>query len=279
MIRDRIGNAALRAYPREVRRTRGPEMLSTLLDMGGRSKMAFARESGSLVLGGLRERAAITAQSGPGRLIADSCCQAGVIWSMLVAWQWLHLTAHMDIANLLLPTVVVWALLTCALAGYDRIAGFLGVCGTTAIIAIDALGDPLDLTNRLLLDIARVLVPLICFTVMAYAPRTRPRDARRLLWLLPIAMLAVVPYFPLGSVGFLAILSAYGLVRLAADPRLAIACGLVSATWALSWLAAGVVYHAPVLQAPSVLIVILAAPPMLMAGATRLAYLRRNTAR
>jgi hypothetical protein len=95
---------------------------------------------------------------------------------MLVAWQWLRLIAHMDVTNLLLPTVLVWALLACALAGYDRIAGFLGVCGTTAIIAIDALSVPAELTNRLLLDIARFLVPLICFTVMAYS--TRPGRGR-----------------------------------------------------------------------------------------------------
>ena len=64
MIRERIGQAALRAYPPAVRQTRGLEMLGMLLDAGEQSSRAFVRESGSLVLGGLRERRAITARAG-----------------------------------------------------------------------------------------------------------------------------------------------------------------------------------------------------------------------
>ena len=79
MIRERIGRAALRAYPPAVRQARGLEMLGMLLDAGESSGRAFVRESGSLVLGGLRERRAITARAGTRRLIADSCCQAVLI--------------------------------------------------------------------------------------------------------------------------------------------------------------------------------------------------------
>ncbi len=84
MIRERIGQAALRAYPPAVRQTRGLEMLGMLLDAGEQSNRAFVRESGSLVLGGLRERGAITARAGIRRLIADSCCQAVLIWLTLL---------------------------------------------------------------------------------------------------------------------------------------------------------------------------------------------------
>jgi hypothetical protein len=185
VIRERIGAAALRAYPREARQTRGPEMLSTLLDASGQSNLAFARESASLVLGGLRERATITAQSGTRRSIADSCCEAAVIWS-------------------------------------------------------------------------------------------RPRDARRLLWLVPIAVLAVLlpPVGRWESVGFLAILSLGGLVRLAYDPRLAIACGLVWATLAL-----GARYDALSFEYSIRWTVIVAAPPILMIGTARLGFMRRAAAR
>ncbi len=57
MRRERIGAIVLRAYPPAVRLARGPEMLSMLLDAGAQSRLAFARECGSLIVGGLRERA------------------------------------------------------------------------------------------------------------------------------------------------------------------------------------------------------------------------------
>lgn len=73
MSRERIGALALRAYPPAIRQTRGLEMLSALLDAGGTSNAAFAWECGSLVVGGVRERAAITAgrlRERRGRLVA-----------------------------------------------------------------------------------------------------------------------------------------------------------------------------------------------------------------
>lgn len=66
MIRERIGAFVLRAYPPSARRARGPEMLSMLLDAGEPSRLEFTRECGSLVIGGLRERA----HSGGARLLA-----------------------------------------------------------------------------------------------------------------------------------------------------------------------------------------------------------------
>jgi hypothetical protein len=54
---ERIGAIVLRAYPPAIRLARGPEMLSMLLDAGDQSRLAFTRECGSLLMGGLRERA------------------------------------------------------------------------------------------------------------------------------------------------------------------------------------------------------------------------------
>jgi hypothetical protein len=84
VIRERIGQAALRTYPPAARQTRGLEMLGMLLDAGEQSDWVFVRDSGSLVLGGLRERRAIIARAGSRRLIADSCCKAVLIWLMLL---------------------------------------------------------------------------------------------------------------------------------------------------------------------------------------------------
>jgi hypothetical protein len=67
---------------------------------------------------------------------------------------------------------------------------------------------------------------------MVRAPRKRPRDPRRLLWLLPVSALAALhahahAHADVGLPEALAVMSADGLLRLLHDPRLAIACSLV----------------------------------------------------
>lgn len=221
MIRERIGQAALRAYPPAVRQTRGPEMLGMLLDAGEQSSWALVRESGSLVLGGLRERGAITARAGTRRLLADSCCQAVLIW--LTLWLISALNAG-GVAGpskqLLVQEVVLAAILVCALIGYERIAA---VSGLAAIAAY----SPLGLHTQLVL-LAKVLVLIACLFVMVRAPRQRPRDPRQLLWLLPVCVVAALhAHAHVGLPEVLAVVSVGGLLRLFHDPRLAIACGLV----------------------------------------------------
>ena len=56
MIRRRLGSLAVRAYPREIRRVRGVEMVDTLLDRSEESRSEFVRDCASLVTAGLRER-------------------------------------------------------------------------------------------------------------------------------------------------------------------------------------------------------------------------------
>jgi len=221
VIRERIGRAALRAYPPAVRQTRGPEMLGMLLDAGEQSHWALVRESGSLVLGGLRERRALAARAGSRRLVADACCQAVLI--LLTLWL-ISAVNKQAIAGasrqLLLQEVVLAAILTCALIGYQRIAA-LG--GLAALIAYGPLGPPIQLVA-----LARVLIPIACLFVMVRAPQRRPRDLRRLLWLLPVAVLAAVhAHAHISLPEMLAVMSIGGLLRLLHDPRLAIACSLV----------------------------------------------------
>ena len=224
MIRERIGQAALRAYPPAVRQTRGLEMLGMLLDAGEQSNPAFARESGSLVLGGLRERRAITARAGTRRLIADSCCQAVLIWLTL----WIISALNTEFIagpsqQLLVQQVMLGAILACALIGFERIAA---IGGLAAFAASGPLG-PLGPHTQLVL-FARGLVPIACLLVMVRAPRQRPRDPRRLLWLVPVIVLAALqPHAWVGLPEVLAVMSAGGLLRLFHDPRLAIACSLV----------------------------------------------------
>ncbi len=221
MSRERIGRAALRAYPPAVRQTRGLEMLGVLLDAGEQSNRAFVRESGLLVLCGLRERGAITARAGTSRLLADSCCQAALIFLMLWLISALNTEAIAGPSQqLVVQAVVLAAILACALIGYERIAALSGLAG---LIAYGPLGQ-----HTQLVGLARVLVLIACLLVMVRAPQRRSRDPRQLLWLLPVAVLAALP--PHAHVSLpeaLAVMSIGGLLRLFHDPRLAIACSLV----------------------------------------------------
>lgn len=218
MIREPIGQAALRAYPPAMRRTRGPEMLGTLLDAGEQSRWAFVRESASLVLGGLRERGALTARARTRRLIADSCCQAVMI--SLTLWILGILKTHVIAGpnhRLPIQAGVLAAILVCALIGYERIAAVGG------LVAIAAFG-PLGPHTQLVL-LAKLLVPIACLLVMVSAPQKRRRDPRQLLWLLPVCLLAPL-HAEVGLPEALAVISLCGLLRLFHDPRLAIACSL-----------------------------------------------------
>jgi hypothetical protein len=222
VIHERIGQAALRAYPPAVRQTRGPEMLGMLLDASEGSNWAFGRETGSLVLGGLRERRAITARAGTRRLIADSCCQAVLIWLTLWIISALNTEAIAGPGqHLLIQEVVLVTILACALIGYERIAAVSGLAAIVAFVPFAALihTQPMWLVT--------VLVPIACLLVMARAPRKRPRRARRLLWLLPVgAFAALEPHALVGLPEALALISLGGLLRLPQDPRLAVACSL-----------------------------------------------------
>ena len=220
MIREQIGRAALRAYPPAVREARGLEMLGMLLDAGEHSRWAFARESGSLVLGGLRARGALTARAGTRRLVADACCQAVIIFLMLWIISALNTEAIGGPSQqLVLQAVVLAAILACALIGYERIAAIGGLA------ALAAYG-PLPHTQLVLL--ARVLVPIGCLLVMVRAPQRRVRDPRQLLWLLPVCVLAALhAHAHVGLPEVLSLMSLGGLLRLLHDPRFAIACSLV----------------------------------------------------
>ena len=281
MIRERIGRAALRAYPPAVRQTRGPEMLGMLLDAGEQSNWAFVRESGSLVLGGFRERRAITARAGIRRLLADSCCQAVVILLMLLMIR--VLSAELSAGpsqQLLVQQVVLGAILACALIGFDRIAA---IGGLAAFAAFGPLGP-----HTQLVWLASGLVPIVCLLVMVLAPRQRPRDPRRLLWLLPVIVLAALhahawvgPVIVLaalqahawvGVAEVLAVISVGGLLRLFHDPRLAIACSLVWITVLITGAARQAPASLPLLGLP----VAMAAGLMVTVAVGRLWILRHS---
>jgi hypothetical protein len=162
--------------------------------------------------------------------------------------------------------------LACALVGYDRIAGIAGACGITAILTISLSSQFTPLAIQLRYFGAGPCLALAGFVVMIRAPRPRPRDARRLLWLIPLAALVLLPagHSPLGwnSVNLLEVVSAYALIRLADDPRLVIACGLLWVTIAYTIIYSSLVTHTHPTW-------IVGAPLLLAVGAVRLRSMRR----
>jgi hypothetical protein len=252
MIRARLGQLALRAYPRPTRERRGQEMLGMLLDAGDVSVGLFMREIVSVLVGGLRERTAAVACAGTRRLLADSCCQAAVIWLAWLVRKGMTRGIEASAGDSTLQVIYIGAVvaIVCALLGFERIAGVFGACLVLAIGAIIGYGYALhaalvafDHSTRgggfqlvtLAEDCVLLAGPLVCFAVMTRAPRPRLRDRRRLLWLAPTVILAaLLAHSTAGNAEFLAVISAAALLRLVIDPRLAIACGLVWTDLALS---------------------------------------------
>ena len=229
MSAERVGSFALLAYPADFRAVRGEEMLGTLLDAGEDSAAAFVRGCGSLLVGGLRERARSSVQIGTRRLVEDAFCLAAVLWSVY----WLTSEAYRQ--TLAFPTwtlALAAAVPVFALRGRDRLGGVCGVTLAGYFLLrgygvghlpgqLVSIGHP---SQVFLLD--RWLGPLVCFAVMIVRPRVRDQRTRRLAWLIPIAALGV--FWP-PAVVLLVLIGAplLGIVLLPINPRLAIASAMI----------------------------------------------------
>ena len=182
-----LAQLALFAYPRELRRDQGPEMLSMMLDISAASKSSFARELVSLVLCGLRDRALVAAGVGTRRIVADSCGVAVTISLSLVACNtaW-RVTSGTLFATSMTPgalvVVPIWVSLALLLMGYSRIVGAIGVVLLAPIITIEMLSKGHGFANEID-PLAQVGLLLVYCVVLAAIPGTRPRRPTRVLWL------------------------------------------------------------------------------------------------
>lgn len=242
-----LAKLALRAYPRELRRDKGPEMLSMMLDIWGESKLGFPRELGSLVVFGLRARMLVAAGAGTRRIVADSCAVAVAILLSLTVWDTAStlgvvLNSGQPVRDLFV--VATWAPLSLLLMGYVRAVGVIGVALLVPIITIEMFSKGGGLANEID-PIAQVGVLLACCVLMALTPGARRRRPARVLWLVPIVVLGIAlaphPIHAPGHVStgleslswperILIALTLVGLLRLTYDPRLVLGCGLV---WAM----------------------------------------------
>jgi len=237
MTREEAARIALLAYPPAARAEPGEEMLATLLDASAGSRRRFAVEIADLARTGLRARAAQTASAGVGRVVADGLCLAAV-W--VAAWDLSTLLAQrargMHDPLLAWPSLALLAaVLVLALVGLDRLAGVAALVWTAS-----RLPELLSLHPGLQ-GLAPEVLPALCFAVLALAPRRRPPDPDRLVWLLvPLGLVMLCgPGIGESPILLAAVLAgvllavAVAVLLLPTDPRLAIAGAVPLSTLAI----------------------------------------------
>jgi hypothetical protein len=285
--RERIVRLALRSYPRDVRASKGSEMVGTLLDSSARSDAALARELVDLVRRGLSARATSTARVGARRLIADGLCCGGILLIAELLYVRLGVYPGGQLAVGAAGTVELGLLaagLVLALVGYDR-------AGATCALSCFAV-----LTGVRWSVVARpgsILLPdlvilIVCFAPMLITPRRRRPDLRRLAWLVVIAALGAVAalgaaFFDaqrggLGALYLPPVLVAlpFALALLPTDPRLAIACSLVAAFVGLVGIAQTLQNGLSTVGIPVIVLVLIAAPIVICIASARTRSLRRR---
>jgi hypothetical protein len=244
-MRESLGRLALRTYPRDVARSQGEEMLSTMLDVGAESRLVFAFDLISLVVGGLRERTRGVASSGTRQLITDACSIGLLVFLVVPMGDLLGRLPdfyRFYSAQQLLVTLIICVSVPLLLVGYNRAVGIIGSFAIAVGVWITIQqGHPalVDVLN----PFATMAIPAVCCLVLIGDRRRRPLRPWRLLWLLVPVLLAItlLPRGPFVSQvlgldyqeAFLVLVTGIGVLRLPWDPRLALGCGLVWADSAL----------------------------------------------
>lgn len=222
MTKRLIGRVAVRFYPREMRDSRGEEILGTALDAGDVSLTAFVWQAASLIAGGLGARSRRAFGQPSGKLAASA-----LYWGAITAA--IRIPVGQGVSRLAgppgpaVPLVTIrdmyllpLVMLASFTLGRHRLAGLLGL----AWVALYARmwGDA-GLSTGQLID--SVLLPGAGFGVLALRPRVAPPAWQaRSLWLLSAAALALVHVaspLPIGPHGSILVVIP-GLLALASLP-------------------------------------------------------------
>lgn len=179
-----VGGVAVRLYPRDIRDSRGKEILGTLLDAADASPGAFVRQLISVVVGGLVARSRRALAEPPGKLAASAVCWAAIVTIARVPGHGidvldgsaLHIAPVVVRDKYVLPLVVLAAFTL----GGRRLAGLLGLAWVALAVRQWTHGV---LTSEF---IAMLALPTVGFVLLALRPRVAPRTWRaRSLWLVP----------------------------------------------------------------------------------------------
>jgi hypothetical protein len=183
MSRETLGRMVTRLYPVDIRERSGDEMVGTLLDAGDASRLAHARQLGSLLRSGLSARARSELSRPLARIAASALGWVAVMSAMSVLVATVGVRLRWDdspgsSADTLLYCYILPALiLTSFTLRHSRITGVLGLVW---------LGVFLRQHPTLPFGIFYEAVPLQAagFALLLLKPRTT-LNAGRLLWVLP----------------------------------------------------------------------------------------------
>lgn len=273
MTRERIARALLHTYPAGTRSSLGAEMVGTVLDSSDASLGMFARECIALLVTGARARAGASASERVSGQLVDGCVIASQVWlGVLLS----HGTAQFlsdpgqGLRGGLLFVLALWPILALSLIGARRTAGTAATTWFVCLILLVGHQRP-----NLVLS---MLIPFSGCLAMAIGQPNRRRELRGLLWLAPVVVLSLLP---LGGgqllldrieIEALILASALAVALFPVNPRLLVACAVV---WTTIGLMFSTLYHGP----PSVLLLALSAPLVLLATTGRVVLARRRRAR
>lgn len=197
MSKRRVGSAAVRTYPRDIRDGRGEEILGTLLDAGDESLAAFVRQLVSLIVGGLMARSREALAQPPGRLAAQTVCWAAIVAVIQLPFRQGVLALEGVISGFPLVTVrdmfvLPLVILAAFTLGGRRLAGLLGLAWVATYIRDWDSG--VAASNI----VVAVALPAVGFGLLALRPQTAPAAWQtRILWLVPATALALATVAPL----------------------------------------------------------------------------------
>ena len=179
-----VGSAAVRLYPRDIRESRGKEILGTLLDAADASLAAFVRQLASLIVGGLVVRSRRALAEPPGTLAASAACWAAIVTIARIPGHGIdvldgrafHIAPAVVRDDYVLPLVVLAAFTL----GGRRLTGLLGLAWVALAVREWSYGL---LTSEFIVMLA---FPAVGFVLLTIRPRTAPKGWQaRSLWLLP----------------------------------------------------------------------------------------------
>lgn len=189
MSRELLARMLVRMYPAEVRRTRGNELVGTLLDAGDTSTWMFVSHMASVARAALLARSRDELTRPAWQLAAGAVCWAAVLTAMTTVIEGIGASLYwggtvfsygndpQTILDMYALPVLILGLFT---TGHNRTAALLGLL----CIAMRLHQSPMISLADFMITVP---VPAVGFGLLA----ARPRDVRaagRYLWLIPAAM-------------------------------------------------------------------------------------------
>lgn len=198
MNRERLAQIVVRLYPETGRAERSDELVGTLLDASDDSRLAFARQLGSVVAGGIAARSRVALSGPPGPVAANAVAWAAIMFLVQVLVEMLGFEARSTgVVRFPAGPVLTWGLPIATLALFT-----LRLTRTSGLVGLAYVGHrlfqhppaPFHTRPPLLL----LVLPLAGFALLALAPKKLPAQDRW-LWLIPAGVFALFEVTSIGN--------------------------------------------------------------------------------